>query len=108
MIPRVSLYVLASLVLAAHFLRQERMAPIVLCLAMPLLFFVRKRWSLVVLQAGAYVAALIWVYTAFELAHERMAVGLPWMRAAGILAAVGLVSACAGLLLNSRGIKSRC
>ena len=107
MILRVSLFVLASLVLAAHFVRQASPVPTLACLLMPLLFLVRKRWSLIVLQASAYVAAAIWITTAVELAHERLAMGLPWTRAATILGGVALLNVCAGLLLNSRVAKSK-
>ncbi len=106
MILRVILYVLASWVLAAHFLRQGMMLPVLVCVAMPLLFLVHKPWSRVVLQAFIYGAAMVWLFTAVELAHARMAEGLPWTRAAAILGVVALVSLCSGLLLNSRVFKS--
>ncbi len=106
MILRLSLYVLASWVLAAHFLRQELLLSVLVCVAMPLLFLVRRRWSRVVLQSFLYGAAVLWAFTAAQLADERIAAGLPWQRAAAILVMVGLVSLCAGLLLNSRVAKS--
>ncbi len=106
MILRVILYVLASWVLAAHFLRQGMLLPVLVCVAMPLLFLVRKPWSRVVLQAFIYGATMVWLFTAVELARERVAEGLPWMRAAAILGVVALVSLCAGLALNSRVFKS--
>ncbi len=107
MIVRVSLFVFASLLLAAHFLREANAAAVLVCLAAPLLFLVRKRWSLHVLQALAYVAAAIWIMTATQLAHERLALGLPWQRAVAILAGVALLNVVTALLLNSRGIKSK-
>lgn len=107
MILRVSLYVLASWVLAAHFLRQELLLPVLVCVAMPLLFVVRKPWSRIVLQSFMYAAAVIWVVTAAQLADERIAAGLPWKRAVAILGVVALASLCAGVLLNSRVAKSR-
>ena len=57
MILRVILYVVAALLIAAHFLRQGNIALTVLCLLTPLLFFYRRRWSLIVLQVAAYLSA---------------------------------------------------
>ena len=47
---RISLFVVAALLLGAHFLRAGSLALVALCLAAPLLFFWRQRWSLILLQ----------------------------------------------------------
>jgi hypothetical protein len=43
-------YVLASWLIAAHFLRADDLALAALCLAAPGLFFVHERWSVLLLQ----------------------------------------------------------
>ena len=106
MILRVTVYVIAALVLAAHFLRGGDMIGVVLCLATPLLFFVRRPWSLLALQVLAYVAAAIWIWTAWDIAAWRLSHGQPWLRAIVIFVAVAAFSALAGVLLTSKGIRA--
>lgn len=50
---RIVVYVLASWLIAAHFLRADELVIVALCLAAPLLFFVRQSWSVLVLQCLA-------------------------------------------------------
>ena len=107
MIARISLYVIAALLIAAHFLRVGNTIGVALCLTAPFLFFVRQRWSLLVLQALAYAAAAVWLVTAWQIASERWSFGQPWLRAAAILIVVAVISALAGLLLRSRSLQAR-
>lgn len=104
---RIGIYVIAALLLAAHFLRQGNLAPVVLCLCAPLLFLHRKRWTLIALQLLAYGAAASWVVFAVRLVQLRQQTGRSWTLAAIILGAVALVTLLAGLLLNSRAIRER-
>jgi hypothetical protein len=107
MIARISLYVAAALLVAGHFLRVGNFLGVALCLAVPLLFFVRQRLSLLLLQGLAYAATGLWLWTAWQIALERMAFGQPWLRAALILATVAGVSALAGWLLRSQSLQLR-
>ena len=107
MISRIGLYVVASLLMAAHFLREGNVVFLALSLLMPLLFVVRRPWSLIVLQVAAYAASAVWIATAIRLVHERLAMGRPWAVAAIILGAVACLTLLAGALLNSRAIRDR-
>jgi len=107
MITRVSLYVVAAVLVAAHFLRVGNWIIVALCLATPLLFLVRRRWSLLVLQFLAYVAASLWLVTAWQIVHVRLAFGAPWLRAALILVVVAAVTMLAGVLLRSHSLQLR-
>jgi len=104
---RISLYVTAALLLGAHFLRSGEIAVVALCLATPLLFLYRRRWSLILLQFLAYGAAGSWLITAVLLVRDRQRSGQPWTLAALILVAVALLSLAAGLLLHSSRVKER-
>lgn len=104
---RISLFIVAALLLGAHFLRAANLALVVLCLAAPLLFFYRKRWTLIVLQFLAYCAAGTWIAVAIQLVQLRQQSGQPWTIAAIILGSVALFTLLAGLLLNSRAIMQR-
>ncbi len=107
MIARIVLYIIASCLIAAHFLRMGNLIATALCLAAPALLLVRRRWSLLLLQGLAYGAAAVWVETAWQIAAMRRALGEPWLRAALILAAVAAVSALAGLLLRNASLQER-
>jgi hypothetical protein len=104
---RISLYAAAALLLAAHFLRARDHVLVALCLAAPLLFLWRTRWSLVLLQLMAYAAAVTWTIVAIRLIQLRQSLGQPWTLAAVILGGVVLFTLLAGLLLNSRPMRHR-
>ncbi len=107
MITRIVLFILASVLLAAHFLRASQYLPMALCLALPLLFLYRNRVSLIVLQITAYAGALVWLQTAFELISARQMSGRSWTVGAIILTTVALFTLVSGLLLNSRVMRER-
>ncbi len=107
MILRISLFVIAAVLLGAHFLRAGDLALVALCVATPLLFLCRKWWSLVLLQLLAYGAAATWIAVAVRLVQVREQYGQPWTAAAIILGSVALFTLLAGLLLNSRSIRER-
>lgn len=98
---RIVLYVLASWLIAAHFLRADALVPTVLCLATPLLFLVRRHWMLVALRWLAYAAGAIWLVTAWRIVSMRIGFGQPWALSAVILSTVAAVSVLAGWLLRS-------
>ena len=104
---RISLYIVAALLLGAHFLRAGNLTLLVLCLAAPLLFAWRSRWSLIALQILAYCAAATWIAVAIQLVQMRQQLGQPWTVAMIILGAVALLTLLAGLLLNARTLRAR-
>jgi hypothetical protein len=107
MLVRIILYVFATWLIAAHFLRAGNLFATALCLATPLLFLVRRRWSLLVLQALSYVSALVWLVTTWQLVAMRRAFGEPWLRGAAILFAVAAFSVLVGVLLRRRTLRER-
>lgn len=107
MVLRITLVIIAVLLLAAHFLRQSEFILLVLCVLTPLLFLVRKRWSLFALQMLMYLGAIIWTSTTVQIVQERLSSGEPWVRLIIILGAVILFTVGAGLLLNSSVIKDK-
>jgi hypothetical protein len=104
---RISLFSIAALLLGAHFFRADNFLLLALCLATPLLFLYRKRWSLILLQLTAYGATASWLWTALELIELRQQTGRPWTAAALILGAVAWFTLVAGLLMNSRCMRER-
>ena len=107
MVTRIGLFALAAVLLAAHFFRAGSFLLVTLCLAAPLLFCLKKRWSLILLQLGAYCASATWLAATLSLVQLRRQGGQPWTAAAVILGAVTLFTLLAGLLLNSRCMRER-
>ena len=107
MIPRIVLYVVATLLIAAHFLRQGNLVLTALCLLTPLLFFYRRFWSLIVLQVVAYLSAGTWLVALAMIVQQRVAQGRAWTMAAVILGTVAVFTVAAGVLLNSRSIREK-
>ncbi len=107
MLARLSLYIVAALLIAAHFLRDGNLIGVALCLAAPLLFLVRRRWSLLVLQGLAFVAAGLWLGAAWHLVAIRQLLGQPWVRGATILVGVAAFSILAGAVLAGARFQTR-
>ena len=107
MIVRIVLYVVAAIVLAAHFYRDGNLPLVAVCVAVPFLFLYRRRPSLLALQALAYAGALVWIYTALDIVYVRNQLGRPWTAAVVILGAVAVFTAVAGALLNGRTMRDR-
>ncbi|WP_296445568.1 hypothetical protein [Rhodoferax sp. UBA5149] len=104
---RISLLVLAASLLAAHFFRAGNFLLVALCLATPLLFLYKRRWSLILLQFAAYCATASWLGTTLQLVQFRQQMGRPWTAAVIILVTVALLTLAAGLLMNSRCMRER-
>jgi hypothetical protein len=100
-------FVIASLLLGAHFLRDGSLGLLLVSILAPLLLRIRKRWILIALQMWAYSGAAVWLYTTVSLIQERMMVGTPWGVAVLILGSVALFSVAAGALLDSRAVRER-
>ncbi|MDD2917625.1 hypothetical protein [Rhodoferax sp.] len=104
---RIVLFLIATALTAAHFLRTESYGLMAFSLATPLLFLYRRRWSLMLLQLAAYGATLNWILAVVLLVQMRQQVGRPWTTATLILGTVALVTLLAGLMLNSRSLRKR-
>ena len=75
MVLRIIPLVIASLLLAAHFLRHGEIGFVVLCVLVPLLLLIKNRRSLILVQFSAYAGAAVWVYTSLQIVRERMMFG---------------------------------
>ena len=99
--------VLSCVLLAAHYLRAGSMVVVVLCLAVPALLFLKRRWVPRVMQAVLAFSAVEWLLTAHEIASVRMAMGVPWTKAAVILGVVAAWSLGSALLFETRALRKR-
>jgi hypothetical protein len=94
--------VLSCLVLAAHFLRGGQAALVAVCLALPLLFLVRRPWAGWTITVLLGLGSLEWLVTLAHIAQQRMAMEQPWLRMAAILGTVALITGASALLTRSR------
>ncbi len=107
MVQRIIPFILSFIVLAAHFLRFGNLLLTALCLLIPFLLLVKKRWILIALQALTVAGALFWVKVAIDLLFFRLAVGVPWMRMVAILGAVAVFTLWSAWLLTSPKVAKR-
>ncbi len=104
---RISLLTLAVILIAAHFLRSFSIIPMLICLAAPFILLIKKRWSLLTVQALTVVAAVIWLITLNEIIQQRVLEGRSWTASAIILGVVTGYTLLTGWLLNSRSVKEK-
>ncbi len=98
--------VVSLLVLAAHFLRAgNEVAVAVLLLLIPALF-VRRSWTVRLVQVALIVGALEWLRTLYVLAQMRAVQGEPYTRMAVILGVVAAVSLVSALILETKTMRS--
>jgi hypothetical protein len=104
---RISLLALAAILLAAHYLRTFTLIPMLICLAVPFMLFIKKRRSLLIVQAQTAVGALIWLLTLNGIIQERVQEGVSWTASAIILGVVAGYTILTGWLLNSPVVKEK-
>jgi len=104
---RIFLLALSAILLAAHFLRTFSIIPLSVCLSAPFILFIKKRWSLLAVQALTVVAATIWPFTLQGIIQLRIQEGRSWTASAIILGVVAGYTILTGWLLNSPVVKEK-
>lgn len=99
--------VLSAILLAAHFLRNGRLTAALICLIMPFLLVTATKARARLYQAFLALGALVWMFTAAEMALERMAAGKPWIRMAVIMGTVILWNVAAAFLFETKTMRGR-
>ena len=92
--------IFASVLIAAHFLRGDHYIAVALCLAIPFLLLIKKRWVLRVVQGALVLAAMIWLFTLYGIIQERMINGESWTVAAIILTVVAAYTLFTAWIFN--------
>ena len=59
------------------------------------------------MQVLLILGSLVWIYTLWNLAHLRQAMGEPWERLALILGVIALFTAGSALMFRTRGLRER-
>jgi len=105
MILRIILTTISFLLLGAHFDRAGFFAIMIICLLIPFLLFIKKRYILTFIQIILYFGAIEWVRTIVIIAKLRIEIDQEWIKMAIILGVVAIFTAISGILLNSQKIK---
>jgi hypothetical protein len=93
--------------LAAHFSRTGLFPLVILCLAMPLLLFIRKPQLARTMQIVLLLGALEWIRSMIGYIEIRNSIGEDWGRLAIILITVALLTACSGLVFRGKHLRKR-
>jgi hypothetical protein len=97
---------ISFLLLGAHFFRAGIIVLVVICLLVPFLLLLKRKWSVITIQILLIIGSIEWLRTLFILAHEHMEIGLPWIRLVVILGAVALFTACSALVFRFRSLRN--
>lgn len=102
---------LALTLLGAHFYRAAAWPLVGLCVVLLLLLVVQlarpRAGSARLVQVALVLGALEWLWTAFLLVQQRLALGQPWLRLALILGAVAVFTAASALVFRSAALRGR-
>lgn len=98
-------FVIAMIILAAHFLRTGALTLTLLCLLFPFLLFIKRSWVITATSLFAYIGGIIWLFVTYELYLARVASGQPWTRMIVILGTVAIFTFAAGMLLKTAAVR---
>jgi len=98
---------LALSLLGAHFYRAAAWPLLGLCVLLVLLLAWPRAWVARLVQVALVLGALEWLWTAFWLVQQRLALGQPWLRLALILGAVAVFTAASALVFRSVALRRR-
>jgi hypothetical protein len=98
--------VLSLLLLGAHFSRIDAGFLVVLPVILLALLFVRKPWSVRVVQGALILGGFEWVRSMLGYISVRQETGEDWARLAIILSVVGLFTILSGLVFFSKKLKA--
>lgn len=101
----ISLPILSSVLLAAHFSRTQNDWLVLLSLLFPFILFIRKRWILRIYQTYLVAGGIIWIERVFYYAQLRESQGRPWVRIAVILSVMALLTLVSSLIFEKKKIQ---
>ncbi|MEA3287199.1 MAG: hypothetical protein U9Q77_07470 [Candidatus Marinimicrobia bacterium] len=102
---RIINYSFMILLLAAHFSRANNNLFAGLVLFVPFLLLIRRGWVVPLLQGVGYLAALSWLFSAYQYIQLRIAEGDDWIRLAVIIFTIAVYSAWSSYYLNPKSGK---
>lgn len=98
--------ILSLLLIGAHFMRLDLYYVTAAAVLMLGLLFVRRAWSVRVIQAVLVLGGLEWFLAMFRYIGQRKEIGDDWTRLAIILSTVGLFTILSALVFFSKKLKA--
>jgi NAD-dependent dihydropyrimidine dehydrogenase PreA subunit len=98
---------LSSIIMAAHFSRANQTGLALVCLLLPFLLFIKRRWVVKVFQVLLLIGTIEWIATTLRIVHIRQAQGQAWTRLLIILGSVALFTALSALVFETKSLKQR-
>ncbi len=99
--------ILSFLLIGAHFQRAGYSSLALLCLLTPCLLFVKRSWSIRVVQVLLLISSVEWLRTLFFLIDMRQDAGMPWTRLAFIIGGVALFTAASACTFLGKNLRKR-
>ncbi len=101
-----ALVILSHLITAAHFYRWRSYIFLVICLCSVILPFIRKKFSLYIMQSVLFFETATWAITTYKLIQMRLHYNLPYQRMFFILLGVILFIAFLFVVSFNKNIKT--
>ena len=98
---------LALGLLGAHFYRAAAWPLAGLCVVLVVLLAWPRAWVARLVQGALVLGALEWLWTAWWLVQQRLALGQPWLRLAFILGVVAVFTVASALVFRSAALRAR-
>ncbi len=97
----------STVLMSAHFSRAQNNGLALVCLLLPLLLLIRKRWVADIFQILLITGAIIWFESMFGYIQLRQETGRPWVRLAIILGAVAVFTGLSALVFRKKKLRMR-
>ncbi len=97
--------IISSFLLGAHFFRGGSYGLFLIAITISFMFFIKKRWSLLIISTTHIFAIFEWIKTAFHICKIYSAIGIPSTRAVVIILGVAIFSLTSFLFLQTKLIK---
>lgn len=102
---KLSLPILACVLLAAHFSRVQNDRLALMCLVLPFILLSKKKWTMRIFQVFLLVGGAVWIERTISLVRSRQQLNQSWIRLAVILGAVALFTILSTLVFKSKKIQ---
>ena len=99
--------IFSFLILSAHFSRQGSPILSILCLLIPLLFFIKRAWVARSIQILLVIGSIEWIRALFVYASQRQDSGEPYIRLIIILGIIALFTGLSALVFRNQSLKER-
>ena len=96
---------LSAIFLGAHYSRADNSGLAALCLVLPFLLLIRRRWVVWITQVLLLMGSLVWFDTILGYVKMRQVSGETWLRLAIILGAVALFTAASALVFYTKSLR---